>query len=170
MFCSYCGRELPDKSEYCRNCGARLNVIEGMATSNAHSPAIGAAGKNNFAVAGLVLSLVASTLAPILVFFLLGRAFTDFFAYIAVVAIICVLSIIVSFAGLTLSAAALHDAVKRRAPQKGIAVAGVVISAVKLLILFIEVMLLTHFTATTLAMLAFIESIIQFTINFFISI
>ena len=174
MFCSYCGHELPDNSKYCRYCSAQTqNKVDCMAPSGAQTHAVStqspaANKKNNFAVAGLVLSLVASSLAPFITYLILERAYIDFFVFTSIIIALCVVNTLIVYIGLAFSAAGLHDAVKRGAPKKGIAIAGVAVGAVKLIILLGETMLIMQYTATMLAMFEFIKSLILYTINFFI--
>ncbi len=115
MFCKNCGKEIDDAAVVCPNCGA--------ATDKFKEPAISAqtaesSKLNVFAIIGFIMSLVA-------------------FAFAFIIAIVYWIALI---AAITLSILGLVWSVKKGANLKGLAIAGVVISAVDLalwLILFL---------------------------------
>ncbi len=104
-FCSECGKELKENSYVCENCGKK---VEEKSNSNVSSNNIVYVQKktNGFAIAGFVISLVS--------IFCCGGT---------------------SWLGLIFSIIGLINAKKSEGEGKGLAIAGIVVSAILLLLL-----------------------------------
>ena len=109
MFCKNCGKEIDDNAVICPNCGVATDKFTEAAPTNAQ---IIAKKTNVFAIVGFVLSLVAGA-----------------FAYINTIVywIALVVALGLSITGIVWS-------VKRNANLKGLAIAGVVISAIDIVL------------------------------------